>query len=289
MTAGDPQRNVEMLVSRLQHPDPSQLAYQIAEIAGEETYLRHGIEISSGDTVLDVGANVGVAAAFFALVCGAGTVHCFEPVPALVEVLERNLAGLPGCVVHPYGLAAMAGRAPITYYPGAAAMSGLYANPERDRELVREVLTGHYGLSAEQAEEQLGRRYEPQLLSCELRTLSSFLEEAALEHVHLLKIDVERAELDVLNGIGEADWPRIRQLVMELHDEGGRAAAVRAMLERHGFAVTDDQEETMRGTSTRMVYATRTARRTSVRIRRGWLGLRRNRSAARRGELVSRR
>jgi FkbM family methyltransferase len=54
------------------------------------------------------------------------------------------------------------------------------------------------GFSSEEAEERLEGRYEPQTLMCELRTLSSFLREEGLDRVDLLKIDVERAEFDVL-------------------------------------------------------------------------------------------
>src|SRR5689334_17821712 len=71
---------VRTLLEMLRHSDPSQLMFQIAEIAGDETYLRHGVTVTEGDVVFDVGANVGVAAAFFAVIRGAGLVHCFEPV-----------------------------------------------------------------------------------------------------------------------------------------------------------------------------------------------------------------
>jgi FkbM family methyltransferase len=251
------ERRVETLAQLLRHPDPSQLLFQITEIADEQTYLRCGVTVERGDVVLDVGANVGVAAAFFAVICEAGQVHCFEPVEPVFELLRQNVGQLPACVLHPEGLYSKAGRAPITYYPRADAMSGLYADPRRDQELVRTVLLNH-GFSAQEADEQVAGRYEqPQILSCELRTLSSFLQEEKLLRVDLLKIDVERAELDVLAGIDEPDWPKIKQLVMEIHDENGRGEAIEAALASRGFRVTCDQEATMRGTSTRMMYAIR--------------------------------
>lgn len=36
----------------------------------------------------------------------------------------------------------------------------------------------------------------------------------------LLKIDVERAELEVLQGLDGADWSRVQQVAMEVHDTG---------------------------------------------------------------------
>ncbi len=240
----------------LRHPDPSQLPFQISEIAGEETYLRHGVTVAEGDVVLDVGANVGVAAAFFAVICGAGTVHCFEPVQPVFEVLRQNVGHISACVLHQEALSYTDGRVPITYYPGAAAMSGLYADPSRDREFVRTVLLNH-GISSEDADDQLAGRYEPETLQCQLRTLSSVLREEKLGRVDLLKIDVERAELDVLDGIEAHDWPKIEQVVMEVHDEHGRAETIRSALTLRGFRVSCDQEEAMHGTSIRMVYAIR--------------------------------
>jgi FkbM family methyltransferase len=250
-----PSDAIEALRARLRHYDPSQLAFQLVEIAGERTYLRHGIEVGAGAVVLDVGANVGVAAAFFATECGAGLVHSFEPVAPVFDLLRENVAGLPACVPHPYGLSSADGTAPITFYRGAAAMSGLYADPERDRSLVRAALA-NLGVHGADADAELAGRYEPQVLRCELRTLSGFLREEGLAHVDLLKIDVERAERDVLAGIADEHWPAIRQVVVEVHDEEGGAAVARALTER-GFAVATEQDAAMRGTEVRMLYARR--------------------------------
>jgi FkbM family methyltransferase len=244
------------LASSLRHYDPSQLYFQIAEIAGERTYLRHGVEVGEGDVVLDVGANVGVAAVFFASECGAGAVHSFEPVRPLFELLCENVKGFPACTAHDYGLSSQSGHASITYYPGAAAMSGLYADSEQDRALVRTALI-NLGFSEPEADRRLEGRYEAETMSCELRTLSTVLREEEIDRVDLLKIDVEKAELDVLGGIAEDDWPRIRQLVIEVHDHGGRCAAIEAALGRRGFRVVREQAEAMEGTAVRMLYAGR--------------------------------
>ena len=240
----------------LRHYDPPQLAFQLAETFSKRTYVQHGVEVQEGDLVLDVGANVGVAAAFFASECRAGRVHSFEPVPPLFELLRENLAHFPACVAHDYGLSSAPGRAPITYYPNAAAMSGLYADPKHDREAVRTYLINS-GVSEEDAEHQLDGLHEPVTLSCELRTLSAVLREEAVEQVDLLKIDVEKAELDVLRGLDESDWPRIRQVVAEVHDERDRCAKVAEMLTRRGFSVITEQEDMWRGTTVHMLYAKR--------------------------------
>jgi 31-O-methyltransferase len=253
---GTAQERIGALARMLRHYDTPQLSFQLAEIAGERTYLRHGVTVEPGDVVLDVGANVGVAAAFFAAQCGAGLVHCFEPVPALAALLRENVAALPGCVVHEYALSRAPGRLPLTYYPGAAAMSGLYADPRRDAALVRTVLVNS-GLEPAAADERLAGAHDPVPLTCEARTLSSVLLELRLGRVDLLKIDVERAELDVLAGLAEDDWGTIAQIVVEVHDEDGRCATLAEALEARGFRVAREQEPLMRGTDVHMLHATR--------------------------------
>jgi 31-O-methyltransferase len=240
----------------LTHPDPTQLFFQVAEIGGDRTYLRHGVSVGPGDVVVDVGANVGVAAVFFATICGARRVHCFEPVAPTAEILRANARSAPACTVHEQALGRTSGTTSIAYYPQANAMSGLYVDPRRDRALVRQVLLNH-GLDAAEADGRLAGRYEPEMLSCEMRTVSSALVEHEIDRVDLLKIDVERSELDVLAGIEDADWPKIRQVVMEIHDEEGRGDQVIDSLRSHGFRVVCEQETAMRKTSVRMLYGTR--------------------------------
>jgi hypothetical protein len=104
----------------------------------------------------------------------------------------------------------------------------------------------------------VGRFDDPMTLPCELRTPSSVLRDHAVDRIRLLKIDVERAELDVLNGIDDGHWGRIDQIVAEVHDDDGRLASVAALLTAHGFSLATEQEEAMRGTDVHLVYATRT-------------------------------
>src|SRR6185312_11479270 len=66
-----------------------------------------------------------------------------------------------------------------------------------------------------------------------------------------LKIDVQRAEWDVLQGLEAEDWERIGQVVLEVHDwEGGsgRAAAIGELLQAKGYEVTVAQDELLVGT-----------------------------------------
>jgi FkbM family methyltransferase len=248
---------IEKLKRTLRHPDPPQLWYQLNEIVEGRAYLKHGVQVRTGDTVLDVGANVGVAAAFFAEECGAGAVHSFEPVRPIFELLRENLRPFAACIPHEYGLGSATGRASVTYYPNDWAISGLYADPDADRASVKRAML-NLGLSEAEAEGRLARdRFETETLDCELKTLSDALEAESIEQVDLLKMDVEKAERDVLAGIDDSDWPRIRQLAMELHLEPGQRDEVATTIGDRGFQVTVAEDPAMAGTSIRMLYAVR--------------------------------
>lgn len=56
---------------------------------------------------------------------------------------------------------------------------------------------------------KLGRQVQHE---CQLCTVSDLIQEHGLPRVDLLKIDVERAELDVLRGVAPAHWPLIHQV-----------------------------------------------------------------------------
>lgn len=93
---------------------------------------------------------------------------------------------------------------------------------------------------------------------CELLSVSDVIRQLGLERVDLLKIDVERAELAVLAGVGEEAWPLVAQVSMEVHDLDGRLAEVEALLRARGMAsVVSAQPEALRGSSLHVVWATR--------------------------------
>lgn len=247
---------METLRQALRHPDPSQLGYQLAEIVGDRCYLQHGIDVGDGDVVLDVGANVGVAAAFFATECRAGAVHSFEPVAPIFEQLRENLANFPRCVPHPFGISSKSGTRAITYYPESWALSGTHADPDADRERAKRIFL-NLGAEEEKVETGLRGRFATRELTAEFWTLSHALRAESIDRVDLLKVDVEGSELEVLEGIEDDDWPVIRQVVAELHvDPGGRERMV-ATLEGHGFDVTVAQDAMSAGTSVHLLYAVR--------------------------------
>ena len=61
-------------------------------------------------------------------------------------------------------------------------------------------------------------RHSAETFECELKTISNLISEHQIEEIDLLKIDCEGAEYDCLIGIGQDDWQKVKQVVVEVHD-----------------------------------------------------------------------
>lgn len=213
-----------------------------------EAYFRHGVELRAGDVVFDVGANIGLFTLAAHLAAPDVTIHAFEPNPTVHAIATTN-AGLYGAAakVHNMGLSETPGTAAFTFYPGFSFLSGLHADRQADADVVRSFVRKHDGdgsAAFEPAllEELLDDRLTSRTLDVTLDTISAVVAREGVDRIDLLKINVEKSEAQVLAGIADADWPKIRQIALELHDMDGRLEAVLALLKAHGFTVTVEQD-----------------------------------------------
>lgn len=95
-------------------------------------------------------------------------------------------------------------------------------------------------------------------VQCEIRTVSDIVREYDVKRIDLLKVDVEKAELEVLHGIAASDWPKVQQVVMEVHDLDGRLQAITDLLKGNGLGnVIAEQEPALRGSNVYALYAAR--------------------------------
>src|SRR5437879_6489445 len=99
-------------------------------------------------------------------------------------------------------------------------------------------------------------RLRARTVSARLRTLSSVIAEEGIERIDLLKVNVEKSELDVLRGLESEDWPKIRQAVIEV-DQRDHVEPITLLLERYGFEVLVEQDPLLRHTELCYVYAIR--------------------------------
>ncbi|MEM7351130.1 MAG: amino acid adenylation domain-containing protein, partial [Acidobacteriota bacterium] len=243
------------------HKNRGETAFLYQELFEDQAYKRHGIDLVPGACVFDVGANIGLFALYAAQQWPGARVYAFEPLPPLFEVLDLNLDlyGIPGGRFA-YGLGSERGEVRFEYFPHASILSGRHVDGSDERQTVKRFLLGRdEGLSEREIEELLAERLEHETYTCQVKPLSEVIREEGIERIDLLKVDVEKSELEVLRGIAASDWPKIRQVVVEVHDQHGRMEAIRELLARHGFEVVVEQDRSLAGTELFNLYARRTA------------------------------
>jgi amino acid adenylation domain-containing protein/FkbM family methyltransferase len=255
---------------RVAHQNRHETDYLYREIFLRRCYTRHGVTLRDGDCVVDVGANIGFFTLFVATACPGARVLAFEPVPELFESLRQNARRYaPGAELFSHGLGAEEREEQFTYYPNYTMMSGAarLSDAAGEREVVRRYVENEAALGVggakellEEMDELLEERFEEQVRVARIRRLGQVLVEQGVGRVDLLKVDVQRAEAEVLAGLEDWQWAQVGQVVMELHDEEGghgRAAQLRAQLERLGYRVAVEQEVELVGTDRYNLYAVR--------------------------------
>ncbi|MGA9770154.1 MAG: FkbM family methyltransferase, partial [Blastocatellia bacterium] len=226
------------------------------ELFEERGYLKHGIALGDGACVFDVGANIGLFTLFVHSQVRNATIFAFEPIPTTYDVLSANvdLYGL-NTKLFQCGVSSKSGEAQFTFYPKVSASSGMYANAAREESVTRAFMANQDERLAKFADELMEGRFEAQTFQCKLRTLSEVISENPVERIDLLKVDVEKSELEVLRGLSDEDWGKVKQIVMEVHDSDDRIASISALLKNHGFDFVLDQDASFANTGLYHIYA----------------------------------
>lgn len=250
------------------HHSASETAYLYQEIFEDRVYFRHGIDLKAGESVFDIGANIGMFTLFVKENFQGINVHAFEPSPVIHPILKANVAKYGASVTaHEIGVSNKPGEAKFTFYPNYSIMSGLHAGGAEDRETlragIRVKVDQKKGVSAEARERSLDFLVDAALEErreyvCRLRTVSEIIDESDVRALGLLKIDAEGSELDILAGIRGDHWGRIRQIVMEIHDPKGTARQEAAnLLQGHGYKCVFEEEKRLAGSGIVNCYARR--------------------------------
>ncbi|PSB25398.1 FkbM family methyltransferase [Chlorogloea sp. CCALA 695] len=248
-----------------------------------QEYFRHGIKINKGDIVFDVGANIGI----FSLYTwkeneGDVNIYAFEPIAKTFELLEGNIKRLTSEKVKaiPCGLSNYARTEKFGFYPNTSSISTVYPDGSKEEKdkfkkaalqkinevhgsknifhpLYKYTVIPHFMLSFI-LNRKIQKAFVVEQVTCQIKTLSEIIHDYKVPHINLLKIDVEKSELDVLLGIKPQDWTKIKQIVLEVHDLENRVETIKTLLASHGFdKVVVEQEPYLKGTDICNMYALR--------------------------------
>ena len=194
------------------HVDHNSELFHLTTMAETEKVVIKNVlnSIKSGDVFYDVGGHIGI---YSCLVAKKGAqVIAFEPYPGNVERIEKN---------------ARENQVPVDVYEYALSDSNGKASLYVDSE--SEVSGGKGSIHGD------GNK----TISVETRTIDSLSKQSNIPSPNVIKIDVEGAELNVLQGMEDTlENPDCRRLYIEVHRWIVEKKKVIQKLESHGFTCT---------------------------------------------------
>lgn len=161
-------------------------------------------------TILDLGANIGLTAIFFARKYPEAELACVEPIPSNVKLLQSNLE---------------LNKVRANVFPSAIAVT--------DGTLQMELDVKDYGHKV--AGILYGRALTGQLLEVEAMSVSTLLQKLNWQEIGLLKVDIEGYEAILLQE--NCEWLScVNAICIECH-EGYGESNLQALAERWGFSL----------------------------------------------------
>ncbi|MBB3815156.1 FkbH-like protein/FkbM family methyltransferase [Xanthomonas arboricola] len=238
--------------------------YLYEEIFDDRSYLRDNIVLDDDDVVLDIGANIGLFSLHVLDLNPSVRILAFEPSPVTAVVARANLEGRGRATVYQQGVAEASGSAVFTHYATSTVFSGFHVDPQEDRRAIKQVIENRLsdaqvdGQHDSYVEDLVAHRLEGHQVEVALTSVSDVIDQHGLASVGLLKVDAEKSEDAILRGIRTEHWPRIRQLMLEVHDQDGvRTARIVRFLESMGYTVVLREEEKLRQSGLVALSATR--------------------------------
>lgn len=156
-------------------------------------YERKGAYIKEGDVVVDIGANIGVFA-HRAELRGASKVICFEPLSKTYNCLLKNLG--PKSVAHKLAISNKNEFKEFAIHTDYTHIGGAFSTDYIDRFEQKILLEKETVFSID---------------------INEIFNSTLTDRIDFLKIDVEGAEVDILNKLTDDNLKKIRCLSVELH------------------------------------------------------------------------
>ena len=199
------------------------------EIWLNHLYNQFGVKVESGDTVVDVGAHVGIFATYAAEHSKTGKVYSFEPFIENYKRLQfhKKVNNKDQIVPFNYGIS------------GDAGTKFLYINSKNSG--------GNSLFKGESKKEKV---------KIETLTLKEFCVNQNIKTIDFLKIDCEGAEYNIFNQ-DHSFLKGVKKIIMESHPiEGNSVFDILETLKSYGFKI-HNENEIISDKELNMVYASK--------------------------------
>jgi FkbM family methyltransferase len=175
----------------IESPGTIDLAFLFQETWRRAIYSPAGFEIEPGNTVIDIGANIGVFAIFAATRAAAVRVFSYEPFPENMKWLRNNirLSGLKNVQARQQAVGAESGIRTLQISPHNWIVHSLF-----------------------------GDNGDANQLSVECVSFDEVMNQHGIECCDLLKLDCEGSEYEILQKCAPETLKRVRRIVGEYHE-----------------------------------------------------------------------
>ncbi len=182
------------------------------EIFVDECYTAGLYRPKPSDTVIDIGANIGLFALYLQWQSQGVQVHCFEPSSETRKRLTANIAAnnLAEYVhIYPYAVSDRKGQIELKLANNSGQTS-LFSSEFTTTDKIEIVQT---------------------------RSLADVVQEVGITQIDLLKIDAEGSEIEIVEGADREFWQIVKRVVFEYHDcfRSGCKERVLKVLTEQGF------------------------------------------------------
>lgn len=199
----------------------------VYEIFLRNDYLINGIQVRDSDTILDVGANIGIFSILVAGMCPNGRIYAIEPIPDNCEILRRNIK----------------------------------LNKISNIEILELALSDHDGHDEIYIDDRnLGGNsffIDGVPLKVKVITLESLIRTLNLERINLIKMDCEGSEFDIIMSSSDEILCKIEYISLEYHEISGRPSPsdLVEFLRNHHFQVNINSNKSHLDSRIGMIYA----------------------------------
>jgi FkbM family methyltransferase len=183
-----------------------------------------GFAINDGDTVFDIGANVGIFSIFAATQAKNVKVYSFEPLPDNFKLLKENISTnhIGNIVAINKAVSGKSGLRELSISPAGKGGNTLQFNKDTNGDWEK--------------------------VQVHTIAMAEFIAQNSIAGIDFLKMDCEGSEYEILLNLPPQIFKKIRKISMEWHDLDGKTdpQSLVKLLEEQGYAVRIEHSDDRR-------------------------------------------